>query len=177
MSFLLPIFEKKPICNQKINVINIGSLNYLKATNRSHSPRIRLNRLIVVKLKTFRGNEGSRSEYSEILHHWENGSNAALLKPNQRVLITAKNWLPSYHITFLAMLVFMQEISGWKNCAFSVSVVVVLLTFMLWVHAHFLLDAAIKMEAANTSFWERISSTSRSFAIGICGGSPSPRYT
>jgi hypothetical protein len=65
------------------------------------------------------------------------------------------------------MLVFMPEISGWKDRAHFVSVVVVLLTFMLQVHAHFIPDAAIKMGVANTSFWERISSTFKSSAIGI----------
>jgi hypothetical protein len=135
---------------------SLGPLKYLKVMIQEPEA-YGINRLVVVELNAFGGNE---VRVQGIQESWVIGKAeaiAALMMRNQSTLITTykKFGLNLNQGIFVAMLVAMPSITKWTERALFAVAVFALLAALLWLHAKFIPNATVRMEVERPTLFAR----------------------
>ena len=134
----------------------IDQLNYIKLVIQEPEAH-GINRVIVLELVA---NGNSEIRVSGINESWVLGKAESILqtlKPKQNSLVTTyrKYGLNLNGAIFIAMLIAIPDIEGWKSRAVFVISVFLLLNFLLFIHNKFIPNTAIYLEQAKPSFFKR----------------------
>ncbi len=134
----------------------VDQLNYIKLVIQEPEAH-GINRVIVVELVA---NGNSEIRVSGINESWVLGKAESILqtlKPKQNSLVTTyrKYGLNLNGAIFIAMLIAIPDIDGWKSRAVFVISVFLLLNFLLFVHNKFIPNTAIYLEQDKPSFFKR----------------------
>ena len=150
------------------DVDTLGRLDYFKVTIQEPEA-YGINRLVVVELSAFGSNEVRVQGVQESWVIGKAEAIASLLRRYQSTLITTyrKFGLNLNQAIFLAMLVVMPSINAWTDRALFAVAVFILLTAMLWSHAHFIPNASVRMGVARPTFLGRIWPTLLSWIVAL----------
>jgi hypothetical protein len=134
----------------------VDQLNYLKLVIQEPEA-YGINRVIVIELVA---NGTSEIRISGINESWVLGKAESIyqtLKPKQNSLVTTyrKYGLNLNGAIFVAMLIVIPEITGWKDRGLFVIAVFSLLNFLLFVHKKFIPNTAIYLEQTKPGYLKR----------------------